>query len=253
MKYKLGKLPPKIDSRTLKLAKYIDRSKLPALLPAVNWSDAVSAEWGMMGNDSLGDCTCAAMGHIVMAITANAGVMKTPSDAEVLAMYENIGGYKPGDESTDNGATELDALNYMRASGLAGVKLDAFADIGQTDLGIVKMAIQLFGPIYIGVAIKKSDMARFQAGLPWAIEPAEEDDPSNTVLGGHAIPVLDFDAASGTCVTWGKLQLFTWAWFLARCDEVHAALFFDWISDLGTAPSGLDLKALEADLRAICQ
>ena len=43
MQLKLGKLVPKADVRTLALAHYLDPAALPPLLPAVNWSDAVSA------------------------------------------------------------------------------------------------------------------------------------------------------------------------------------------------------------------
>ncbi len=247
MNYKLGKLAPKIDARSLKLADYLDRAALPPLLEAVNWSDAVSAPWGMMGNDRLGDCTCAGFGHIVMTITANAGNIAVPSDREILAMYEAVGGYRPGDESTDNGATELDALNFMRRTGLAGVTLDAFADIDPANLDHVKLAVQLFGSAYIGVQITRFDMAQFEAGSPWEVS----SDDDGTVLGGHAIPIVDFNAAGGNCVTWGRVQPFTWEWFAARCDEAHAPLFFKWIDDLGTAPSGFDLKALEADVGAV--
>ena len=111
----------------------------------------------------------------------------------------------------------------------------------------MKLSVQLFGSAYIGVTITKADMAKFEAGLPWDISASDD----NTVLGGHAIPIVDFDARGGNCVTWGRIQPFTWAWFAARCDEVHAPLFFKWISDLGTSPSGLDLTRLESDVRAV--
>jgi hypothetical protein len=240
-------LAPRADVRTLELAHYLDPAALPPLLPAVNWSDAVSAAWGMMGNDQLGDCTCAGLGHIVMAVTANAGVMAVPSGAEILRMYETVGGYRPGDSSTDNGATELDALKYLRTVGLAGVRLDAFADIEAANLDHVKLSIQLFGSAYIGVQITRFDMAQFEAGAPWDV--SSRDD--GTVLGGHAVPIVDFDANGGNCVTWGRLQPFTWAWFSARCDEVHAPLFLKWISDMGISPSGFNLAQLESDVRAV--
>jgi hypothetical protein len=246
---KLGKLPPRIDPRTLKLANYLDPATLPPLLPSVNWSNAVSAAWGMMGNDRVGDCTCAGLGHIVMAVTANAGVMAVPSDAEILRMYEDIGGYRPGDSNTDKGATELDALLYISSTGLAGAMLDAFADVEAANLDYVKLAVQLFGSVYIGVQLTRFDIAQFEVGASWDVSTRDD----GTVVGGHAVPILDFDARGGNCVTWGRLQPFTWAWFSARCDEVHAPLFFKWISDLGTSPSGLDLDRLERDVQAVRQ
>lgn len=245
---KLGKLPPKFDSRTLKLANYLVSSALPPLLPIVNWSDAVSVAWGMMDNDQLGDCTCAGLGHIVMTVTSNADGIVVPTDAEILQMYEVVGGYQPGDPNTDQGATELDALNFMRQTGLAGVKVDAFADVDQSKLDEVKMTVQLFGAAYIGVNILQADMDNFRAGRPWDVGAND-----GAVLGGHAIPIVDFDESGGNCVTWGTLQPFTWRWFTARCDEVHAPLFFKWISDLGISPSGLDLARLESDVQAVAE
>ncbi|HTW88266.1 MAG TPA: hypothetical protein VMD75_09680 [Candidatus Binataceae bacterium] len=245
---KLGKLPPKKDPRTLKLANYLNLAALPPLQTAVNWSDAVSAAWGMMDNDQIGDCTCAGLGHIVMAVTANTDGIVIPSDDEVLAMYEEVGGYQPGNPATDQGATELDALNFMRNVGLSGVKVDAFADVDQSKLDEVKMTVQLFGAAYIGVQILQADMDNFQSGKPWDVGAND-----GAALGGHAIPIVDFDANGGNCVTWGQLQPFTWAWFAARCDEVHAPLFFKWISDLGTSPSGLNLPQLESDVQAVAE
>ena len=44
----------------------------------------------MMLNDSIGDCTCAAAGHLIMEWTANAGKEVVPADgvlARVLAEF----------------------------------------------------------------------------------------------------------------------------------------------------------------------
>ncbi|HUY19292.1 MAG TPA: hypothetical protein VMV15_08700 [Candidatus Binataceae bacterium] len=243
---KLGKLPPKFDPRSLKLANYLDPAALPPLLPLVNWSDGVAGDWGTMGNDRIGDCTCAGLGHIVMTITSNADGLVIPSDAEILQMYEAIGHYVPGDPNSDQGATELDALSFMRQTGLAGVKLDAFAEVDQSKLDEVKMTVQLFGAAYIGVSIMQADIDNFQGGKPWTVGAND-----GAMLGGHAIPIVDFDEGGGNCVTWGSLQSFTWDWFAARCDEVHAPLFFKWISDLGLSPSGFDLARLESDVQSV--
>ncbi len=244
---RLGKLPPKIDPRALKLSRYLNAAALPPPRAATNWSDAVTSPWGMMGNDQLGDCTCAGLGHIVMAVTANARpTIVIPSDTEIIQMYETVGGYQPGNPNTDNGATELDALNFMRQSGLSGVKVDAFADVDQSKLDEVKMTVQLFGAAYIGVSIVQNDMDRFEAGLPWDVSANDGDS-----IGGHALPVFDFDPSGGNCVSWGRIQHFSWAWFAARCDEVHAPLFFDWIKAQGLSPSGFGLADLQSDLAAV--
>jgi hypothetical protein len=116
---RLGRCAPRRDPRTLKLARYIP--KLPGHPPAKNWGISVPA-WGMMANDVLGDCTCASAGHIIMLHTAARGAPVKVADEDVIAAYSAIGGYKPGDPSTDNGAVELDALNYWRKTGIASMR-----------------------------------------------------------------------------------------------------------------------------------
>ena len=56
---RLGKLPARIDPRSLSLARYVDRGALPSPPPTVDLSEGV-ADWPMYGNDRIGDCTTAA-------------------------------------------------------------------------------------------------------------------------------------------------------------------------------------------------
>ena len=68
--YKYGKLPKKEDERTLELEKYITAAA-PTPPEAINWGEAVS-EWGMLGNDMVGDCAWAGQAHADMLWYANA-------------------------------------------------------------------------------------------------------------------------------------------------------------------------------------
>ncbi len=64
--------------------------------------------------------------------------------------------------------------------------------------------------------------------------------------GGHAVPVIAYDASGLTCITWGALKRMTWAFWDAYCDEAYACLSRDWAA--ARAPSGFDWAALDADL-----
>ena len=68
----LGKRPVRHDPRTLRLARYLD-PKLPPPPAAAAWSKRAAAPWGMMLNDTLGDCTIASIGHGIQVLTANSG------------------------------------------------------------------------------------------------------------------------------------------------------------------------------------
>src|SRR6202790_2804117 len=86
-KLKLGKGVARHDPRTLLLASYVTPG-LPVPPASVDLSPKVGASWGMMDNDQIGDCTCAAVGHLIMEWTANAGKkMATPTDEQIVAAY----------------------------------------------------------------------------------------------------------------------------------------------------------------------
>ena len=61
----------------------------------------------------------------------NAGKkMATPSDKQVVAAYSAITGYNPSTGANDNGAVEIDVLNYWRQTGIAGHKIGAYVALG---------------------------------------------------------------------------------------------------------------------------
>lgn len=244
---KLGKLAPRVDKRTLRLARYM--TDLPAAPASMDVSSALPADLGMMLNDHLGDCTCAGMAHAVQTWTACNGGIVTLSDADVLRAYEEACGYSPSDPSTDQGGVELDVLNYFRSVGIGGHKIGAFASIDPKNREHLKAAIWLFGGVYIGVALPISA----QTQDVWRIAIAgTEGDPTPGSWGGHCVfvpPIYDADGLA--CITWGQTKRMTWEWWDAYCDEAYALLSPDWVQPGKDAPSGFDLAALQADLAAV--
>ena len=92
----LGKLEVKKDDRNLQLARYLDDAVvLPEVPASVDWSKQVGS-WPMYGNDKLGDCTCAAVGHMEEAWSANAGAPEVPTDKDVLDLYWATGNADTG-------------------------------------------------------------------------------------------------------------------------------------------------------------
>jgi len=148
---RLGRKAIKTDSRTLALANYITPS-IPPPPPAADWTKGVT-DWGMMLNDTLGDCTIAGVAHAIQVWTANTGTMTTTPDATVQTYYENWDGYVPGDPNTDNGGIELDVLNDWQKQGFDGHALFAFANARYTNLVEIRQSIALFGGVYIGLAL----------------------------------------------------------------------------------------------------
>lgn len=245
--YRLGKLPPVHDERTLRLRQYLSPT-LPPPPPTTAYYDKVST-WPMYDNDKYGDCTCAAAGHMIQSWTANAGAEVTPPDASVVSFYEHFVGTPP---PPDAGCDMLSVLKYWRSTGLDAHKVVAFASVDLTDVAQAKTAIAMLGGIYIGVALPDFAVTGDMLTVPWTVPPGgpvgtAAPDPAN----GHCIPAVGYDDTQLWVVTWGELKSMAWDFYNAYADEVYAVLSGDLLNPAGTAPDGLDLAALESDLSGL--
>jgi hypothetical protein len=235
---KLGKKPRRYDPRTLRLARYLT-PQLPPPPPAVTNSQGI-ANWGMMLNDTLGNCTIAGVAHAIQVWTLAKGNEVTVPDPTVLQYYEQWDGYNPSDPSSDQGGVELDVLNDWRQQGFADHSLLAFADPDPQDSLHVRQAIWLFGGLYIGLQLPISA----QTQDVWGVDTSPNGQPGS--WGGHCVFVPDYDADSLTCITWGQLKKMTWQFWGTYCDEAHALLSPDW-----QPAAGFDMAALQADLSEV--
>lgn len=244
---KLGKQPPRHDPRTLQLASYMRLEALPALPAKENWGGKVTA-WGMMKNDTIGDCTCAAAGHLIEEWTSNVGQEVVPSDDTIIAAYSAITGYDPQTGNNDNGAVELDVLNYWRKTGIANRKIDAYVALEPGNHDHIRAAVYIFGGCYIGLQLPNS--AKRQR--VWSVPPeGTQGDGAPGSWGGHAVPVVAYDSLGLIVVTWGMLKRMTWNFWDAYCDEAYAILSEDFVNENKIAASGIDLQDLQADLNQI--
>lgn len=249
----LGRRPARFDFRTLRFAKYASLSDLPPAPLSKNWGEAVGIDLGMMGNDAVGDCTCAALAHAIQTWTANGSNIALPHGeleldaASVLDMYSKITGYNPNDPETDQGAVELDVLRYVKRFGFSGLPIDAFVSIEPMNHDHVRQAIALFGGVYIGVALPIS--AQDQA--VWTDDDRFDKSGAPGSWGGHAVWVPSYDVDGVTCVTWGGLQRMTWGFWDSYVDEAYALLSSVWAPPEGLSPSGFKFAELSADLASL--
>jgi hypothetical protein len=245
-RYKLGRKAIKTDPRTLQLADYLT-SALPPPPAACDWTKGITG-WGMMLNDTLGDCTIAAAGHAVQVWTANNGGIQTVPDNVILSMYQQWGGYNPTDPKTDTGGIELDVLTDWRQSqqGFGGHSLVAFADPDFTKLDQVRQSIALFGGIYIGIAMPLTT----ENQTVWDVVADGGAAAVKGSWGGHCVYVPKYDENGFTCITWGRLQPMTIAFWNTYVDEAHTLLGQDWLTSKGSA-AGFAKDQLMTDLKAI--
>jgi len=245
--HKLGKHPARHDPRTLLLAKYISAKDLPSTPSAKSWADKVQS-WPMMRNDTIGDCTCAAAGHLIECWSANASTVVIPTDDQIVVAYSAITGYDPVTGKNDNGANELDVLNYWRQTGIANQKIGAFVALEPGNHNHVMEAVFLFGGCYIGLALPMSA----QHQQVWSVPPTGPRGPGAPgSWGGHAVPIVAYDARGLTCITWGAKKRMTWTFWDAYCDEAYAIISSDWFGNQGKCPLGFDLAQLSQDLQEL--
>jgi hypothetical protein len=245
---KLGKLSPFHDPRTLLMANYLDAETLPATPAKYKYAKNIKAKgWGMMVNDKLGDCTCAAAGHLIMEWTDDNGALVTPADQDIVKAYSAITGYDPVTGKNDNGAVETDVLNYWRKTGIAAHQIMAYAALEPKNHSHIMLSVFLFGGCYIGMALPVSA----QRQRVWSVPPGGpvgQGAPGS--WGGHAVPVIGYDSHGLTVITWGATKKMTWSFWDAYCDESYAIISTDF-AGAKPAPNGFDLAALQADLKQL--
>lgn len=246
---RLGKLEPKEDPRTLRMAAYLE----PAALPPIPEGFTVASlrSWPMYGNDALGDCTLAAAGHMIQAWSHAAGHARTPALSTVERAYWETGSPPSASGAaggpTDTGRVELDVLNYWRARGVGKDKIAAYVAIDPKDQAHMQAAIYLFGGVYAGLSLPISA----QQQKVWDVVPPLVGPNRPGSWGGHAVPFIAYDKDGLTAVTWGAEMKATWRFNSAYTDEAYAIISQDWLTKAGESVQGFDLAALTADLAAL--
>ena len=245
--FRLGKLPPKLDARTLRFGAYLTPGLAPPPVDCLDYEKKV-AIWGVMGNDTLGDCTCAAAGHLVQEWTANNAGMVVVPDADIIAFYRN---FSPA--PTDDGANLLDVLNLWRQTGLPGHNIAAYAALETANTTEAKDAVNLFGGCYIGLALPNFAVpgGYGDPSVDWVVpQGGAVGDAAPNSANGHCVPAIAYDDRNLWVVTWGVLKPMSWQFYTTYMDEAYAVLSNEWLTN-GKSPAGFDFAQLNTDLNAV--
>jgi hypothetical protein len=243
-----GRLPAEPARPHLKFAVALT-PELPAPPASDDWLTPVPADaWGVLGNDEVGDCTCAGVAHkrIGDVYLNQEHTVLGVTTAQTLALYSAVTGYNPADPSTDQGAVCQDVLDYWRKRGFLGERIIAFAKVDISNETELRQAIHLFGQVYAGFAFPSTAMDQFNAGETWDVVRGARNE------GGHCVTLGAYDKNGLECVTWGKVQKLTWAFFRKYFDEAWVIISPDMIDPAtGRDIQGLDLYALGQDFAAL--
>jgi hypothetical protein len=246
---KLGK-KPYVQSKKDLLYRNYRGTNLPPIPASFGHQNLVS-NWGMLGNDTVGDCVIAGADHAIMLWTAEGtGAPVAFTTANALADYSAITGYNPNDPNSNQGTDIRTALQYQQTTGMINApgkrhKIGAFLALDQTNFNEVLEALYLFSVVKIGIMLPESAQQQFANGQPWTVV------AGSPIEGGHDVELTGFDGTWLKLVTWGVGWEMSVEFFKAYCDEAWVALSEEFLNGKGVSPEGFDLTQLQADLTAI--
>jgi hypothetical protein len=253
--HKLGRLHRTYDPRVPHMSALTAGQTLTPPPAAKDWTVGMPANLGMMLNDTLGDCTCAAVYHAIQVWSFNTdGAALTEPDVDVEKLYIQACGYNPSAGGEGPGGNEQHVLTYLHKTGApmgpAGAtrqKITAFVEVDPRMVDDVKRAIVNCGVAYIGFNVPQYILPGPPAQPPqiWDVEPGNA-----AIIGGHAVVLAGYDANGARLISWGQYFTMTWAFFAKYVDEVYAIADPEWISKKGTTPGGLSLAELEQQMKA---
>jgi hypothetical protein len=242
--YRFGKHPPKVDYRTLRFKSYLTPAiaappasynvLTTSVYPKLMTTDPTKL-FPMDGNDTLGDCTIAALAHAETVYHGMVGNQRILAKTSVVKLYMHLTG------GVDSGLNELDVLNYWRQHPVSGDKIISYVSIDPKNHTHVQLAIQLFGGVYLGFQVQQNAVQEFDNHQPWTPGPLTQD--------GHAVYAVAYDQNQVTVLTWGNTQQATWAWWDECVDEAYAILPPQ-AQNAGFAP-GFNYAQLQTDLSAV--
>ena len=229
---------------------------LPATLPKVppifgHQNLYMPRDWGMLGNDRIGDCAVAGAMHCekIWNKVVCRDVTFTTDDA--ISDYSALTGYVRGDASTDQGTTIAALSDYWKKIGFRDFndnrhKIEAYVALDPTNLEHLFAAAYWFdGGVGIAVQIPSSAEAQFLAHQPWSNVHGDK------IEGYHFVPLIA-RLANGNAgvITWGGFQEVELSWLAQNCNQASAFLSIEDMTN-GKSPEGFDLNALQEDLETL--
>jgi hypothetical protein len=222
-----------------------------------HWGSRMPTDLGMMLNDKLLNCTCAAFYHALQVWSFNAGArssaqMVTASDINVTELYKVACGYDPKKPGEGPGGKAQQVLRYLLNQGAPigrrrRNRILAYIEVDPRQVNDVKRAINDCGLVYVGFHVPKYLGAQ-NRHLPkvWDVDPS-----NRRILGGHAVVLPGYDEHTLDVISWGRFYKMTWAFFSKYVDEVYAIADQAWIAATGKTPGGLTIEDLETQMRAL--
>lgn len=216
---------------------------------SVDYTTGMPTNFGMMLNDTLGDCVCAAINHGRQVITFN-GINdeRTTPDADVLTTYEQACGYNPSDPSSDGGCDLGAVLSYWSKPGQSipggANKILGYVEVDVSNDEDLNSAIYECGGLLVATAIYSNV---YVSPIPevWNY------DATASIIGYHGVWVPGYGTAGRPFITWGQKCTFSPEYWSKAVDQAYAVIDEGWLNASGRTVAGLNLSQLQEILTAI--
>jgi hypothetical protein len=251
---KLGKKPARPNAVKFKFGSFFHPKELPLPPPIFgHYGLGSGLHWGILGNNSYGDCVWAGAAHETQVWTHHSGkgMPVQFNDPVVLSDYTAVTGFDQSDPSTDEGTDMQEAASYRRKTGILDThgqrhKVDSYLALRPGDVEQIELATFLLGAIGIGIRFPSTASTQFENHKPWDV------DGHSDIDGGHYIACVGKNSDGHLlCVTWGRLHAMTPAFIEKYCDEAIAYVSFDQLDSRGFSPEGFDAETLKSNLVAL--
>jgi hypothetical protein len=251
---KLGKRPARYDPAVPRMSIFT-RGRLPPPPAYSNWYADIS-DWGMLMNDTWGDCFEAAILHWIMEQSAYAGKPLVATNAEVLAFYSYTG-FDPNDPSTDQGTYGMGrggAFDFWKVHGvMCGGQLDkvtAYMQIMRKDPIEWMQGINYFGGMLVGLQLPEAILAANTVPDVWY-------DYNGPVAGGHEILVNGYQTVGSTrlydLISWGAHYRATEDFLMHCVDETVVVVDPIMINAQGLDAAGFSFAELQNYMRLLAR
>lgn len=209
--------------------------------------DYAAFQTGLYGNDTIGDCTAAALANAARGFSLAHGGPDIPIDpAAVVAFYAACCGVPdtPDALAQTEGSVMSDVLARQARDGYdigeQTALVGTYGTIPVANHQQVANAIALLGGAYLGVDLAVAD----QTADVWDTDTPGDQTPGS--WGGHALMAWGYDGLGPTdqvmLGTWGMWQPATWRWVASRAVEAHAVIWHQLV------PAGASVHAAWAAL-----
>lgn len=234
---KLGCLPGSIPVGLRELP-YYAAGPLPKAPPYV--TAPAFGDWGMLANDTLGDCGVAGLEHGFEADATIVADRETFPTADQASAY-----YLTYTGGQDSGVVLSSYLAHVRSAGYYGHTVDSYAPVAVHDIPTLHTAIYLYGFVYTGITVTAAMQTAFANHQPWTMATAQ-----GSILGGHCVPLIGYDDAYLYAVTWGGVQAISYGAWHNISTESWAVLTGEFVAHNGDG-RGISLPALHSDLNRL--